>query len=76
MEVTYALVENSVVTNLIWLYEGNAADFPDAVPVNGLPVQIGDTYENGQFLRDGEPLRTREAELAEALEVLGVNANE
>ena len=72
----YALIEEGVVTNLIWLYEGNAADFPDAVPVNGLPVQIGDTYENGLFFREGERIRTDAEYMAEALEVLGVNANE
>lgn len=72
----YALIEDGVVTNLIWLYEGNARDFPGAVPTNGLPVHIGDTYENGLFFRDGEQVRTREAELAEALNILGVNENE
>ena len=30
--MNYALIENGVVTNLIWLYPANAADFPWAAP--------------------------------------------
>ena len=30
--MNYALIENGVVPNLIWLYSGNEADFPSAVP--------------------------------------------
>lgn len=72
----YALIENGVVTNLIWLYEGNASEFPDAVPTNGLPLHIGDTYENGLFFRGGEQVRTDAEQMAEALNVLGVDAYE
>lgn len=56
--MNYALIENGVVTNLIWLYPGNASDFPTAVPFNGYPVSIGDTYEDGKFYRNGELLLT------------------
>ena len=28
--MNYALIENGVVTNLIWLYPANAAEFPGA----------------------------------------------
>ncbi|MCI5956377.1 MAG: hypothetical protein MRZ54_05275 [Clostridiales bacterium] len=52
--MNYALVENGVVVNVIWLYEGNAHEFAGAVPVNDRPVQIGDTYENGVFYHEGE----------------------
>jgi len=54
----YALIENGQVVNLISLHPDNAADFPSAVPLNGVPVQIGDTLENGVFYRNGEPVRT------------------
>ena len=50
----YAYVENGVVTNLMWLYPHNESDFPTAVRTEGLPVQVGDTYENGAFYREGE----------------------
>lgn len=74
--MNYALIQNGVVENIIWLYEGNADEFPGAVPTNGLPVQIGDIYENGLFFHDGEQVMTAEGELLEALSVLGVNVNE
>ncbi len=51
--MNYALIENGVVTNLIWLYSGNEADFPSAVPCGELPVAIGDTYDGQDFYRGG-----------------------
>lgn len=56
--MNYALIENNLVTNIIWLYPANASDFPTAVPFNGYPIGIGDTYENGKFYRDGKQLLT------------------
>lgn len=38
--MNYALIENGVVTNIIWLYSANAADFPSAVPCGDLPVAV------------------------------------
>ena len=67
--MNYAMIENGLVTNLIWLHPGNAADFPNAVPLGDRPVGIGDSYQNGVFSRDGEPVLTYaerlEAEVAE-----------
>ena len=51
--MNYALIDNGIVTNLIWLHPMNANEF-NAVPMNDLPVQIGDTYEDGKFYRNGE----------------------
>ena len=51
--MNYALIENGVVTNIIWLYSGNAADFPTAVPCGDVPVAIGDTYDGQDFYREG-----------------------
>lgn len=56
--VNYALVENGVVTNVIWLCPSNAGDFPGAVCVSDRPVAAGDAYENGAFTRDGEAVPT------------------
>ena len=50
----YAYVEDGVVTNMMWLYPHNESDFPTAVRTEGLPVSIGDTYEDGVFYHDGE----------------------
>lgn len=56
--MNYALIENGVVVNLIWLYEGNADEFPGAVAIEDRPVSIGDTYTDGVFTRDGVPVLT------------------
>lgn len=56
--MNYALVENGVVTNIIWLYSGNAEDFPNAVPLEDRPARIGDAYANGVFSRNGVPVQT------------------
>lgn len=80
--MNYALIENDIVTNIIWLYPGNASDFPNAVPCGDYPVAIGDTYTDGVFYRDGERLLTpveqaqeENADMQEALNLLGVNTN-
>ena len=51
--MNYALIENNIVTNLIWLHPMNAEEFPNAVSIENLPVMIGDTYEDGKFYHDG-----------------------
>lgn len=73
--MNYALIENGVVTNLIWLYPANAADFPTAVPMGDVPAAIGDTYADGVFYREGQPVETlaqQSQDMAEALALLGV----
>lgn len=81
--MNYALIENGVVTNIIWLYETNADEFPGAVKLGERQVEIGDTYEDGKFFRDGAEVLTAEeaavqaaALYAEALETLGVDVAE
>lgn len=64
--MNYALVENGTVTNLIWLYPGNAGDFPAAVPCGDYPVAIGDAYADGVFYRNGERLLTPVEQAQEA----------
>lgn len=56
--MTYALITEGIVENLIWLYEGNAEEFPSAVPINGRAVQIGDHYAEGVFTRGGAEILT------------------
>lgn len=56
--MNYALIENGVVTNLIWLYPGNAADFPAAIALGDRSVAIGDAYVDGMFMREGRPVPT------------------
>ncbi len=62
---TFALIENGVVVNIISMYAKNLNDFPNAVLATVCPVEIGDQYIDGVFLRDGGALLTYE-ELAAA----------
>lgn len=56
--MNYALIENGIITNVIWLHPGNAAEFPNAVALEDIPAGIGDTYEDGVFYREGERVLT------------------
>ena len=61
----YAVIQDGIVVNVIWLDPSNADDFPDAVPIGEVEAGIGDTYADGAFWRDGERLLTP-LEIAEA----------
>lgn len=81
--MNYALIENGIVTNVIWLYPKNASDFPNAVPMNDIPAAIGDAYTDGVFYREGERVTTVQeqmqkeaADMQEALALLGVTIDE
>lgn len=77
MAKNMAVLENGVVSNIIWcsdaLSEGERLKDPGAYPVT-----IGDTYDQGQWYRSGELLLTpREQAQLEALEesyAQGVNS--
>lgn len=72
--MNYAVVENGIVTNLIWLLPRNAGEFPQTVQLGDRPVAVGDTYADGKFYRDGAevltPLEQLEADLAAIEEAL------
>ena len=76
----YAIITDGVVTNVIILYPGNAADFPDAVRCGDVLVAIGDTYDGEHFYRGGvqvltplEQVRKDAEDMQAALELLGIN---
>ncbi len=77
--MNYALIDNGIVINMIWLYSGNASDFPAAVPCGDVPVSIGDTWDGEHFYRGVERVLTpleqarKDAEdMQAALALLGV----
>lgn len=79
----YAIITDGVVTNVIILYPGNAADFPTAVPCGDVPVAIGDTYDGQDFYREGarvlspvEQARKDAEDMEAALRMLGVDGTE
>lgn len=65
--MNYALVENGVVTTIIWLDQRNAADFPGSVALGDRPVGIGDSYADGVFTRGGAPVLTPLEEAQETI---------
>ena len=80
--MTYALISEGVVENLISIHAMNVHAFPNAVPTGGLPVSIGDTYVDGVFYHYGievtppSTLESENADLKEALALLGVTMDE
>lgn len=66
----YALIKDGTVINIIWLYPGNAHDFPNAIPCENIPVTIGDTYDGAAFYRDGVKVMSAAEGYAEALRIL------
>ena len=73
--MTYSIVNNDVVENLIELSPQNAADFPNAVPVGDYPVAIGDSYIDGVFYRHGGPVLTAIEEIeSENLLSIGIQS--
>ena len=79
----YAIIEGGIVTNVIELNDRNASDFPTAVKLGDRPVDIGDTYTDGKFYRDGvevlTPMEQAQAEIEtykSALTELGVETEE
>lgn len=81
--MNYALVENGVVTNIIWLNERNAGEWPGAVRLGERMVEVGDTYDGEKFYRGGtevltaaEAAQREAAAYAAALMTLGVEVME
>lgn len=79
----YAIITDGVVTNVIILYPGNAADFPTAVRCGDVSVAIGDTYDGQDFYREGarvlspvEQARKDAEDMEAALRLLGVDGTE
>ena len=57
--------------NILSLRKNQAHEFSDCVPMNDIPVGIGDTYKDGVFYRDGERVKSRVEQLVdEALSIL------
>lgn len=54
--MVFAIVEDGIVTNVIWLCASNRLDFPHSVCIANRAVAIGDQYTDGTFFRDGMPV--------------------
>ena len=70
--MTYAHIKDGIVVNVLVIREEQAPEFPDCVPMNGIPAGIGDTYADGRFYRDGVEVKSTAQELAEANEIMAI----
>ena len=76
----YAIIEEGKVSNLA---TANKPIKENWIPVNSLPVYIGDDYVSGEFYRNGEKviteeerLRNENTDMKAALNLLGVSVDE
>lgn len=59
----YALLdENNIVTNIIWMADENAPEFPNCKCLGSIPAAVGDQYNlnENKFYRDGVEVKTAE----------------
>ena len=59
----YALLdENNIVTNIIWMADENAPEFPNSKCLGALPVTVGDQYNtnDNNFYRNDVLVKTNE----------------
>ena len=54
----YAVIENGMIVNVVWLLPNNADDFPNVVPLGDVPAGIGDTYNGIYFYHNGKRILT------------------
>lgn len=73
MAKNMALIENGVVTNILWCSD-REPETDTMINCGELPVGIGDSYRDGAFYRDGEKIMTayellekQNAELVDAM---------
>ena len=73
MAKNMALLENGVVTNLLWCSDGEP-ETENLIDCDERPVSMGDSYSGGKFYRDGqavlsetEALRAQNSQLLEAM---------
>ena len=77
-----ARIEDGIVVNIEW-FSSDTAETENLKNMEDRQVEIGDTYRDGKFYRDGmevlTPLEAAVAELEDAraaLEMLGVSTDE
>lgn len=57
--MNYALIDNGIVVNVMWLHPSNAGEFSNAVLIGDVLATMGDEYIDGVFYRNGERVLTR-----------------
>ena len=68
----FAEITDGIVTNLLWIAESNADEFPNCVKIGDRPVTIGDTYDGTYFYHNGEIVLNNEERMMDAIQALAV----
>ena len=68
----FAEITDGIVTNLLWISESNADEFPNCVKIGDRPVAIGDTYDGTYFYHNGEIVLNNEERMMDAIQALAV----
>lgn len=78
MAKNMAIIENGVITNILWCDDG-IEENETQKNIEDRLVEVGDTFENGKFFHNGAEVLTQQeililenAEMREALMTLGV----
>lgn len=61
--MNYTVIDNDIVTNIIWVNPDKPITFLTVVPVGDLPVSIGDEYRDGKFYHEGEEVTAPTTEM-------------
>ena len=72
--MNYAKIELGVVTNVISLKRDQEDEFKGYIEIGKLPVNIGDTYQDGLFYRNGKQVKTDTQRMDEKLQATSVSA--
>ena len=68
--MNYAIIKNGIVTNTIVLDPNDIPDCFNAISLGDVPVEIGDTFEDGIFYRNGKRILTMVERLRKEVEEL------
>ena len=71
MAKSMARIENNIVINMEW-YSDKMTETDTLKNIDDRPVEIGDTYFDGIFYRDGEKVKNTAEQLAEAETALAI----
>lgn len=63
--MNYAIIVDGKVERIVELERRNAQDFPNAVWCDRFPLNVGDEYKDGKFMRDGKEILTYELQYME-----------
>ena len=68
--MNYAVIENGIIVNFVYLSPSNAEEYDNCVNVNDYSVNFGDEYIDGVFYHNGERVLSNIEKLRQAQETI------